>query len=797
MRKYSWAPILLIPIAIVVAFLIGRSVYFGSGSTYIAPERPLTDIPLDIAARSERLTAVDNPTVSEGVVVVDYAHSNAFFIEELNTLFSKIVARGFSYEVVFDGEAKEGEGNTLAEKLRYAKALILPVPRVEYTPEEILEIERFVERGGRLFIISDPTRTVVVEALNSVAGSFGIIFSNDYLYSLKNNDNNYRNVVYTDFQASPVTAGLDADSKVIFYAGNSVNAPGHEIIRGDDTTGSSTSEGGRATASAALTTNDQVLAIGDLTFFSEPYSTAENNGILINNIADFLAGGQPTYKLTDFPYFFNTNIDIVFNDPLVFNSQFEDAAKLKEFLEAQERTVTFADEIGDENDVIFIGRYNNTKGIEDYLEAANISILDPALEEEEEEEEAALAETEAEGGSSVLTSRNNAVPAEDGKEARFIAGRIQIKGIGDLERGGSTLFYLVQDNDRNVLIILSDSADTNEDAFELLFDNKLIECQAAPQIAVCQTADPEEDLPPSLRSTRIAKILIVADDNGRAREDELTGAVEFTDAFSETTYVTDVWVTSDKGSPDLDELQQHDAVIWTTGDYWDDSINQEDVEVLTEYVTAGGNLILSGASIAFDWDHTDFLSDIVHADYLDLGEQEDLAVAMPDHPIAEDFEEDQVISFTTSLNEEAFIDVVNYTPDSRVIFRRGPDSEAPEAPAVIAYEDERVKIAYYAFPIYLVPGPERALLVNNTIDWFTRRPLDLPDNKDYDPFVMDETSRDSTSPEDEEAPADDSEDSGGGEDEQTGDNGDDGDNSGDNEDTEDTDDTGGDDGGSN
>ena len=39
------------------------------------------------------------------------------------------------------------------------------------------------------------------------------------------------------------------------------------------------------------------------------------------------------------------------------------------------------------------------------------------------------------------------------------------------------------------------------------------------------------------------------------------------------------------------------------------------------------------------------------------------------------------------------------------------------------------------------------------IDWFTRKPLELPDDKDYEPFVTDETSRDNSAPEDEEAPA--------------------------------------------
>ena len=42
-----------------------------------------------------------------------------------------------------------------------------------------------------------------------------------------------------------------------------------------------------------------------------------------------------------------------------------------------------------------------------------------------------------------------------------------------------------------------------------------------------------------------------------------------------------------------------------------------------QYIDAGGNLLMSGASIAFDWDHTDFLENIAHADYLTAVEQAD------------------------------------------------------------------------------------------------------------------------------------------------------------------------------
>jgi hypothetical protein len=552
---------------------------------------------------------------------------------------------------------------------------------------------------------------------------------------------------YTDFAESPLTSGLNDGDKLIFYSGMSIYAPGNEIILGDEHTFSSTSEGGRTTAAAGLTTNEQVLALGDLTFFNEPYSAAENNGTFINNIADFLAGSERSYELRDFPYFFNRNVDVVFNNPRVFNSQFEDSVKLKDMLEQYDYNVTFADTVDTSNDAIFIGRFDDAEMVQDYLDAANIVILDPepAVEEEDSRENIEQVSdssqtadgTDAEDRSPTVA---DTLADDEDLDQDFIDGRISIAGVGELERGGSTLFQLHRDGDRNILILLSDTPDTNADAFELLLDDELGDCTVGETVAVCQTGTPGKALPPSIRSTRVDKILVVADDDGRARDEEKTSAVEYRAALSDTYKIT-VWTTSDDGSPSLDELQEYDAVIWTTGDYWDDSIGLDDVETVTRYVEEGGNLVLSGASIAFDWDHSEFLETIVHADYLDFAEQADIAVTLEDHPIANGFDTGEVLTFTavsTALVESALLpDVVNHTQDSRVIFERGPGSEQAGAAAVIAYEDDRYKIAYLAFPVYQLSGEARKLLVDNIIDWFSRKPLDLPDKDDYKPFKLD------------------------------------------------------------
>jgi hypothetical protein len=742
MRNLFW----IVPLVAILAVVGGRLLYYGGlSSSYVAPSPELPPTNFTEFAKSARLEAVDNPTVSKGVIAVDYTHSNALYIEELNVLFSKLVNRGFSYEIILgasdEGATDEGSGaSPLADKLRYAKALILPLPRTEYTPEEIAEIKNFVDKGGRVLIIGDPTRTVVVEALNSIAGVFGIIYSNDYLYSLSSNDNNYRNVAYTNFKESPLTKGLDKDSKVIFYGGGSLNAPGHEIILGDETTHSSISEGGRIMAAAALTADDKVLALGDLTFFGEPYSAAESNGVFINNIADFLAGGQRDFELKDFPFYLNPAVDVVFDNSLVLNSQLDNSVKLKEFLEKNERTVTFTDKIGPENDVIFVGRFDQAEPVKDILAQGGITIL--GLDEQDENSDEAPAEA---GPGEVRANLNSDTPP--GEEDRFVTGRIRIKGVGELERGGATLFYLNQAEGRNALIILSDTPKTNTDGFDLLFENRLSDCRLSAAIAVCQTQEPDGQLPPSLRSKRIDKVLVVGGDSGRPRDEDntQTGVVEFTEALSRT-YQVDNWLISDKGSPDVDELLEYDAVVWSTGAYWDDSISEEDAALLSKYIELGGNLILSGASIGFDWDHTDFLTHVAHADYLTFAEQSDLELVLPDHPIAKDFPDPTVIAFSdvVSGTEDLEPDVINNTPNARVIFQRGPQSDQPGAASVVAYEDDRSKVAYLAFPVYLLPVEERDLLVNNIMNWFTRKPLPLPDEKDYEPFEPEEPEPEAT-----------------------------------------------------
>ncbi|RMF02010.1 MAG: hypothetical protein D6768_09275, partial [Chloroflexi bacterium] len=168
MSKSNWLALLAVVVLILAGFWITRSVYFGTTTTnsYVPPQRELTEVSVEQAAPSARMAAVETPTAAKGLALVDFSHDNALFVEELNTLFSKLVSRGYDYQLVTPVEDEKTDP-TLIDQLPMASALVLPLPRQPYSTEEITEIENFVKNGGRLLIIGDPTRTVEVDALNS------------------------------------------------------------------------------------------------------------------------------------------------------------------------------------------------------------------------------------------------------------------------------------------------------------------------------------------------------------------------------------------------------------------------------------------------------------------------------------------------------------------------------------------------------------------------------------------------------------------------------------------------------
>lgn len=270
MRKILWA-------LLVVALIAAQTLVFYRG-VYTPPPIKIYELENVTLARppaGEFPEAVGKK--AGGVVLFDLSHENRFLPNELNALHSRIIARNCTVEYLREAEK-------LNVTLENASAFVVVAPKKSFSSEEIKLVEKFLSRNGTLLLVADPGRA---SEINSLSIKFGIIFEDDYLYNLNENDGNFQYIFLKNFTQGSVTKNL---SKIAFYAAGSIISPNGRIILADENTLSSTREG-KEFAAAVLLENNRILAIGDFTFFTSPYNAVLDNSKLISNIADYLTGG--------------------------------------------------------------------------------------------------------------------------------------------------------------------------------------------------------------------------------------------------------------------------------------------------------------------------------------------------------------------------------------------------------------------------------------------------------------------------------------------------------------------------
>jgi len=290
--------IAIVFIGMLVIFL-GRGLFYYSG-VYISPPDgvPSTGqvvLPAPVAEFSDHISEE-----GKGTVLIDLAHDNNFDLEELNVLTSRLVSRGLTVEFLTEeadlesellreeevekgGDEEEKVEEELEEELQVADAFIIVCPQAEFSDEERETVDKFVDNGGKLLLIADPTRS---SKMNSLSLRFGLIFEADYLYNMKEYDINYRNIFVTEFEDNEITKNLE---KITLYTAGSITSADGGLAFVDENTFSSVIETRKKLSPIALAHESKVLAVYDLTFMTEPYNGVEDNNQLISNIADWLA----------------------------------------------------------------------------------------------------------------------------------------------------------------------------------------------------------------------------------------------------------------------------------------------------------------------------------------------------------------------------------------------------------------------------------------------------------------------------------------------------------------------------
>ena len=431
---------------------------------------------------------VDEPTLMDGLVLLDRAHENNFSSEDIAYLDGRLSARGV--------EMLPFDGGDLALALRTVNAYLVITPLSDFLPEEILAVSRFVDQGGRLLLIGDPTRFNLVFdeedffgtaptfladqiPLNSLANEFDIAFNGDYLYNTTENEGNFRNIILRQdgFAENGLVDGVD---KLAFYSTHSlqVGPTGEALITADDNTWSSTTDRPGGLVLAAASRDGQVLALGDIHFITQPYFTVYDNGRFIAQIADFLA--QSTGRrlvLSVFPFFFHNPVNLVYTGgPELGPDAFDEIIALQDAFRRVDLDLSLAAEPGDGADLLYLGLYNQAGEVAKLLEGADITFLiDPPIEAEPE--------TPAED----LPEEDEAEIVEEETAVRLIQST-----LGDIQMSGTALILLDESEDQRRVIILAASneglANTVNRLLNLIplnADYALSDCLIQANLALC------------------------------------------------------------------------------------------------------------------------------------------------------------------------------------------------------------------------------------------------------------------------------------------------------------------------
>lgn len=420
----------LISLGFLLVGFLGRSFFYYRG-VYLPPYVPTDAVDPVVIAPQEAQQSVTEPGSLSGIVVFDDAHINNYSQDEMGVVYGRITAAG--------GQVKLFNGHEpLATTLRGAKAFVVAINVISFDEEDALAVEAFVRNGGRLLLIGDPTRVVEANTLNSIAGRFGVLYQGDYIYNIVDNDGNYLNVYLRDFEENPLSEGVD---ELVVRGAGSLRASGSALASGDDNTYSSQRETAGGVVAMALTHDGNVLALTDFTFLTAPYNTFADNDRFIDNVVNFLLGGERNYQLLDFPNVFSENVDLVYSDTNLLQQTFEENGRLRGLLANAGLGTQLRDSFDSNTPAVVVGLYSDPGG------AASRAL------------------------------------AGDGID---FDGGVNISGVGSFSSFGTSLFHLHLDSSGSYqLFIMADSAKALTEGLELLLAGKLDSCGLTDQTALC------------------------------------------------------------------------------------------------------------------------------------------------------------------------------------------------------------------------------------------------------------------------------------------------------------------------
>jgi len=225
------------------------------------------------------LPKIKNPAYETccGEIIVDFSHSNRFNVDDLVYFQHLLLKMNSSIAYV-----KEN----FCEALKNASSLIVISPQTLFSKKEVECTKKFVANGGKVILMFDPEvygkEDYSVNAINSLASNFGILFYPGYIYSYNHSYGVYRNIIVSNFTESELTQGLN---EIVLFTSTAVYSKNLLAFSPFDSKSSYTE---LKMPYPVIAQNDNVIAVGDFTFLTPPYVFLKDNKVLAEKIANFL-----------------------------------------------------------------------------------------------------------------------------------------------------------------------------------------------------------------------------------------------------------------------------------------------------------------------------------------------------------------------------------------------------------------------------------------------------------------------------------------------------------------------------
>jgi hypothetical protein len=432
---------------------------------------------------------VNAQTSSQRVsVLFDMAHTNRFGLAEIDTLTKTLLLMGASVQ-------SDKDGKDLPSKLQNADSYVVIAPTIVFSKENIQSIKEFVSRGGHLLIVADPTRTYQnfyfdmedsVLIANQILEPYRIAYQTDYVYSITHNEGNFRNIYVVPTAENSLTKKL---SEMVFYGSHSISGNLISLLKGDETTLSSGTDNGGDLKVAALSNNGNVLVLGDMGFIVTPYNQVADNYQLILNIAEWLAGNARVRTIADFPDLFTRPLVVMQNQDVDFDKNLMvEISTLQSIYQTRNIPVSIAEQPQTGKDLLIMGIYPPSKDLKPYLETFNINF------------NASFSATPFAVSTPTPTIINENISTATIEAilpqiySPQSSNYFSIPGLGLIPSKGFNIILFVQQNDRNTLILLSESKKNLIELLKLVNKGTLKDCLIQTQIAVCPGGSVTKDV---------------------------------------------------------------------------------------------------------------------------------------------------------------------------------------------------------------------------------------------------------------------------------------------------------------